>query len=30
LPRVGPAIDYKSLDAAYGGGNYPGEGTRSV
>ncbi len=30
LPRVGPAIDYKALDATYGGGNYPGEGTRSV
>jgi hypothetical protein len=30
LPRVGPAIHYESLDAAYGGGNYPDEGTRSV
>jgi acyl-CoA synthetase (AMP-forming)/AMP-acid ligase II len=30
LPRIGPAIDYRALDAAYGGGNYPGEGTRSV
>lgn len=30
LPRAGVAIDYAALDAAHGGGNYPGEGTRSV
>lgn len=30
LPRVGVAIDYARLDALYGGGNYPGEGTRST
>lgn len=30
LPRIGAAIDYAELDASYGGGNYPGEGTRST
>jgi long-chain acyl-CoA synthetase len=30
LPRSGPAIDYASIDAFHGGGNYPGEGTRSI
>ena len=30
LPRSGPAIDYARLDAEYGGGGYPGEGTRSA
>lgn len=30
LPRIGAAIDYAKLDECYGGGNYPGEGTRSA
>ncbi len=30
LPRKGPALDYDALDAAYGGGGYPGGSTRSV
>jgi long-chain acyl-CoA synthetase len=25
LPRAGPAVDYDALDAAYGGGGYPGK-----
>jgi acyl-CoA synthetase (AMP-forming)/AMP-acid ligase II len=29
LPRKGFAIDYDQVDALHGGGNYPGEGTRS-
>jgi acyl-CoA synthetase (AMP-forming)/AMP-acid ligase II len=30
LPRKGAAIDYARIDIEHGGGNYPGEGTRSV
>jgi long-chain acyl-CoA synthetase len=30
LPRVGFAIDYATLDAQFGGGNYPGGTTRSA
>ncbi len=30
LPRTGFAIDYDALDARFGGGNYPGAGTRSA
>jgi long-chain acyl-CoA synthetase len=30
LPRVGFAIDYDTLDAQFGGGNYPGGTTRSA
>ncbi len=30
LPRVGYAIDYDTLDAQFGGGNYPGGTTRST
>ena len=29
LPRTATGIDYEALDVEYGGGNYPGEGTRS-
>jgi long-chain acyl-CoA synthetase len=30
LPRQGFAVDYDALDAAFGGGNYPGGRTRSA
>ena len=30
LPRIGFAKDYDTLDAAYGGGGYPGRGTRTL
>jgi long-chain acyl-CoA synthetase len=30
LPRIGFAIDYDTLDAQFGGGNYPGGTTRST
>jgi long-chain acyl-CoA synthetase len=30
LPRQGYAVDYDALDAAYGGGGYPGGWNRSV
>ncbi len=30
LPRTGLSVDYDRLDAAYGGGNYPGGRTRSA
>ena len=30
LPRSGFAVDYDALDAAFGGGGYPGGTTRSV
>jgi acyl-CoA synthetase (AMP-forming)/AMP-acid ligase II len=30
LPRDGGAVDYAALDAAHGGGNYPGSDTRST
>ena len=30
LPRRGLAVDYDALDARFGGGNYPGGGTRSA
>jgi long-chain acyl-CoA synthetase len=30
LPRAGFAVDYDALDAAHGGGGYPGGRTRSV
>lgn len=29
LPRTGGAVDYAALDAHFGGGNYPGLGTRT-
>jgi long-chain acyl-CoA synthetase len=30
LPRIGGLLAYAKLDALHGGGNYPGEGTRST
>jgi len=30
LPRAGGSIDYNALDAAYGGGGYPGGATRGA
>ena len=30
IPRQGLAVDYDALDQRFGGGNYPGTGTRSV
>ncbi len=30
LPRDGWAVDYDALDAAFGGGNYPGGNVRSA